>query len=497
MDEFNKKFIDANPELDFVRFISAKIDADNDKVILSAVYDRSRGEEYAQSEKKVRAAAAGLFPPFANVSVVASPSVAGSRELLHTARDFLLKESAIVASAADGDNISVLMGEPPSVTLVLTPAVAEYADHENVCPRLKEYIDTRMFSDVRVRVTVRDEDPAEITRTLNEKIYKPRFAYERPDEGRAIDPVGRTPMCGKLVEGEAKYICDCVEPEYVVIYGALLDLREREYTPRKPKEGETTRKFASFVLDDGTGKIRCVWFPTADNKNAISYLENGRYYVMSGKTEYDERANDGSLQFSVRRFSGCERAEFEINKVVRLPDPDYRYVRPKEYVALSQSSLYDSAEPRTDEPLVIFALMTVSDNKYRPGELIEMAAVRIEHGTIVETMDSLICPHGNMTDDERASAGLVASDLKGKPYFEQILPDFYKFFTGRTVTAFPLDANVSMLKGYMDKLHIPMPETADMTLFASSQELRRVRPKNTRRAYPTALAYAKFLTNMH
>ena len=43
MDEFNKKFIDANPELDFVRFISAKIDADNDKVILSAVYDRSRG----------------------------------------------------------------------------------------------------------------------------------------------------------------------------------------------------------------------------------------------------------------------------------------------------------------------------------------------------------------------------------------------------------------------------------------------------------------------
>ena len=258
MDEFNKKFIDANPELDFVRFISAKIDADNDKVILSAVYDRSRGEEYAQSEKKVRAAAAGLFPPFANVSVVASPSVAGSRELLHTARDFLLKESAIVASAADGENISVLMGEPPSVTLVLTPAVAEYADHENVCPRLKEYIDTRMFSDVRVRVTVRDEDPAEITRTLNEKIYKPRFAYERPDEGRAIDPVGRTPMCGKLVEGEAKYICDCVEPEYVVIYGALLDLREREYTPRKPKEGETTRKFASFVLDDGTGTDRTI-----------------------------------------------------------------------------------------------------------------------------------------------------------------------------------------------------------------------------------------------
>lgn len=497
MDEFNKKFLAANPAMDYVRFLAAKIDADNDRVALTAVYDKSREGEYDAAREKVRAAASAMFPPFASVSVSASPSRAGSRELLSAARDFLLKESAVVASAADGDNISVLWGDPPSVTLALTPAVEEYAEHENVCGRMKEYIDTRMFVNVSVGIKHREEDMSEIRKTLEEKIYKPRFSYERPNEGRSINPVGRTPMCGKLVEGEAKYICDCVEPEYVTLYGALVDLRECEYTPRKPKEGETTRKFASFVLDDGTAKMRCVWFPTADNKDAIKYLEAGRYYVVAGRTEYDERANDGSLQLSVKRFSGCERTEFEVNKVVRLPDVDYRFARPKEYVSLSQSSLYGSAAPLTDEPLVILALMTVSDNKYRPGELIEIAAVRIEDGKILETMDSLICPHGNMSDSERAAAGLVASDLKGKPYFEQILPDFFTFFHGRTVTMFPLDFNMNILKGYLDKLHIPAPETADMTLFAAARDLRRARPKNTRRALPTALAYAKFLTNMH
>ena len=62
---------------------------------------------------------------------------------------------------------------------------------------------------------------------------------------------------------------------------------------------------------------------------------------------------------------------------------------------------------------------------------------------------------------------------------------------------FPLDFNMNILKGYLDKLHIPAPETADMMLFAAARDLRRARPKNTRRALPTALAYAKFLTNMH
>ena len=112
---------------------------------------------------------------------------------------------------------------------------------------------------------------------------------------------------------------------------------------------------------------------------------------------------------------------------------------------------------------------------------------------ILETMSSLMRPHTNMTEEERSAAGLVQSDINGKPYFEQILPDFYTFWSGRTVTMFPFDFNMNILKGYLDKLHIPIPETADMTLFAEAAELRRARAK-TRRALPNALALAKFLT---
>ena len=119
MDEFNSKFIKEFPDLAYVRFVTARIDADNDRVTLGAIYDRSREKDYNAQSERIRNAVASLFPPFAKVSVTARPSVTGSRELIHLVRDFLQKESAYIAACADGDNISVLMGDPPSVSVTL------------------------------------------------------------------------------------------------------------------------------------------------------------------------------------------------------------------------------------------------------------------------------------------------------------------------------------------------------------------------------------------
>ena len=69
MDEFNKKFLAVNPAMDYVRFLAAKIDADNDRVALTAVYDKSREGEYDAAREKVRVAASAMFPPFASVRI--------------------------------------------------------------------------------------------------------------------------------------------------------------------------------------------------------------------------------------------------------------------------------------------------------------------------------------------------------------------------------------------------------------------------------------------
>ncbi len=496
MDEFNKKFTERYSEFSFVRFIEAVVDVDNAGVLLKAVCPREKEGDYNAVKEKIRYAAASFFPPSAKVSVGISFVTAGSMDILHTVMDFLQSESAYISSVADSEHVEINAGESVTVNLKLPSYVREYAEKEDVCRRLKEYIELRLFKDASVSIETVAEDVEGIRKTITSVASEPRYSYERPGEGRTVSPTGRIAMCGELIEGSAKYICDCTQPEYAIVYGMLSDKREYEYTPKKPVSGEQKRKFATFFLDDGTARIRCTWFPSANNKDAMKYLDNGSYFLVAGRTDYDTHRGDGSLKMTVRRFTGCERAEFTVNKVLRLADEDYRFVRPKEYVSLAQSSLYvDRRPPLAKDPLVIFSLMTVSDNKYRPGEVIEIGAVKIDKGEIKETFSSLICPHTEITEAERAAAGLVASDLKGKPSAEQVFPDFYKFFCGYQLTSFPFELNTNLLRAQLEKLHIQPPVFIDITKYAEAKRFKSARLKNTRRALPNALAIAKFLTS--
>lgn len=496
MDEFNKKFAEKYPEFTFVHFTEAVINVDNARVTLKCICRKEKESEYNAVREKVKYAAASFFPPSVNVLSEVSFVTAGHLDILHTVMDFLQNESAYISSVADPDNVVITSGEAHSVILKLPSYVKEYAEKENICQRLKDYIDLRLFTDVTVTTETVDENVDEIRKTLTAVASEPKFSFERPNEGRTVDPAGRVALCGELIDVKAKYICDCAQPEYTVIYGVISDKREFEYTPKKPAPGEDKRKFATFYLDDGTAKMRCTWFPTASNKDAMKYIVDGAYMLVAGKTDYDTHRGDGSLKMTVRRFTGCEHTEFIVNNVVRMVDDEYRFVRPKPYVALAQSSIYADKKPHlARDPLIVFSLMTVSDNKFRPGEVIEIGAVKIDEGEIKETFSTLICPHVNMTDEERAAAGLVSSDLKGKPSSEQAFPDFFKFFSGYRLTSFPSELNTNLLKAYLEKQHIPIPEFIDITRYAEARSFKSARLKNTRRALPNALAIAKFLTS--
>ena len=77
MNDFNKKFTEAAPEFDYIHFLSAKIDADNERVTLYAVYERTCEAEYEKSRERIREAAASLFPPYADVNINASAARTG------------------------------------------------------------------------------------------------------------------------------------------------------------------------------------------------------------------------------------------------------------------------------------------------------------------------------------------------------------------------------------------------------------------------------------
>ena len=202
------------------------------------------------------------------------------------------------------------------------------------------------------------------------------------------------------------------------------------------------------------------------------------------------------MQFNVRRFTGCDKADFVPNKVVRLVDDKYRFVTPVKYTYRTQDSIYaEQKAPLTDEPIVIFETLTTSRHLAAFGELVEIGAAKIRDGRIIETFGTFIRPLGEVSEEVRTNLGIRLSDITGKPSFDEALPDFFKFFDGYTLTAFPYDFHMKVLGTYLDKLHIPMPSTVDMANYTDKATLKSARQKSTGRTVRAAIALAKILTN--
>ncbi len=497
MTDFNEKFYNTCGDYPYVRFVSAKVDSERFKVTLEAVYKKEREQDFVKARSRIIEVARTLLPPSVSVTLSASPIAFSSGEIMRSISEFFGKQSALVFSSIAKENTAIVTGDKPSVIINLPESIAAYVTENGLDIKLKGYLDDRFFADFTVTIGSKADNTDEIRQVLNLETFRPKFSYARPDEGRRIDPKDRRAVYGDQIKGTAGYIGDCLQPEFTTLYGRVIDARVREYTPKKAENEEEKRKFATFSLDDGTGKIRCVFFPSVKGESAIDSLKDGAYIIADGYLDYDARAGDGTLQFGLRHFSECAETVFEINEVVRLVDDDYRYVRPVPYTALSQSRMYGGErKPLTTEPLVVFSVLTSSQNKYAPGEPIEIGAVRLEGGKITETFSSLIRPAAEMSEEARLAAGVLASDFIGKPTFDQVLPDFYRFFDGYTLTGFPVDWHIYVLRPYLEKLHIPEPPLAEITKFADASKFREVRPKNTRRALPFAEAYAKILANI-
>lgn len=71
--------------------------------------------------------------------------------------------------------------------------------------------------------------------------------------------------------------------------------------------------------------------------------------------------------------------------------------------------------------------LETTDNDIEKAEIIEIAAVRVRDGQIVDTYSSLVKPRGPIAPGASATHGLFAADVANAPSFEEIWPSFREF----------------------------------------------------------------------
>lgn len=105
----------------------------------------------------------------------------------------------------------------------------------------------------------------------------------------------------------------------------------------------------------------------------------------------------------------------------------------------------DAMSPMTEEDELkesilgeMFTVIDIETSGYAPAkgsEIIEVAAVKIKRGRVVDTYDTLIQPRNKIPNKITQITGITNEDLVGQPIVEKVLPELFDFIGSSTLVA--------------------------------------------------------------
>lgn len=103
---------------------------------------------------------------------------------------------------------------------------------------------------------------------------------------------------------------------------------------------------------------------------------------------------------------------------------------------------------------LVFVDIETNDLNHLRGRVIEVAAIRVEAGEVVQTFQSLIDPKADVPDYIMSLTGITTNDLKGAPTFDQVADELYAVLEGALFVAHNVWFDYSFLKQEFGRLEL-------------------------------------------
>lgn len=340
--------------------------------------------------------------------------------------DFLDKYPLIKHNVKSGNFAFEYSEVGTTVTLQVPTAVADYMLSQDVMGEISHFIRNNFCERIDVALSpVEIDDEIEFEETENKLVYD----FEG---GRKIKVANVESFIGDPIYERPGYIADVRTGDGIVLCGTVKDFIEYK---RNMKEGETEQKyFFKFRLEDFTGSIDCIYFPSKKTLDKIRLLHSGKEIVAFGSVENNTFRGVTSLSYKVRYISLCTLpADFVINRARMVVPAEYKFAKPVPYESYEQDNIFkveeDVPEFLLGKEFVVYDLETTGLNQ-ATDKIIEIGAVKVKDGVITECFSSLVDPQCLIPPKTTEINGITDADVKGKPIISEVMPDFFKFCHG-------------------------------------------------------------------
>ncbi len=244
--------------------------------------------------------------------------------------------------------------------------------------------------------------------------------------------------------------------DLISLAGEIKNLRQTTFVRKTVKEDSPNKEQTkvSFTLKDISGEIEVVWFPKAEEISLFEKLEEGKSILVTGTiSNYKENVN-------VKLTSAweCEILTKELKKVYRKVNSEYHFVLPEPVTEVTQMDLFSLSKElspywQTHDEVVVFDFETTGLSP-KNCNIIEIGAVKVKKGSIIETFQTLINPHESIPDEITEITHISNEMVANAPSIEQVLPDFYKFTFGAVLSAYNIDFDYQFLSRDGERLRL-------------------------------------------
>lgn len=339
---------------------------------------------------------------------------------------YLKSEFFFLSSKIDTEKISVEDADGVfTVIATVTPELRQMLEQNDFIDRASGYFKSISNYEVKIKFDV-VENPVDVDELMKKTelmretqvtktLYKPQRKINVENVEAYID---------RVIKDRPQYIIDITQPEKSITVCGKLESIKEVVTPN----GYTLFK---FDIADFTGQIGVVMFSKDEYYLKLKELVVGDELLINGQVV--ENSYTQELELRAYRICRCKILADEYEQRVSRPVPaDYVVVSPEPFVKNAQENLFESKKtPKSlqGKTFVVFDFETTGKS-FISSKIIELGAVRIVDGEIVDMFSTFINPECKIPREITELTGIIESMVENAPTFPEIIADFYKYCDG-------------------------------------------------------------------
>ena len=223
-----------------------------------------------------------------------------------------------------------------------------------------------------------------------------------------------------------EFLSHIVSPKSsVIVAGYISKLERKDFVVKKGARAGQQKAYFTFILEDRHGKIDCIYFCPKKYERDLDALEENMFLLLHG----DVRMGlSNRLTLYVDKIALA--SEIEQQTEVKNEQEPYKEVEIERLGALEQDNMFGKVDKYNakimNNTIVVFDIETTGLNS-DIDQIIELGAVKIEHGNIVEKFSTFVKPTVEIPYEVSELTHITNEMVEDAPPIEQVIKQFYEF----------------------------------------------------------------------